>query len=158
MARTPRDKNDKTAERKISYAGLETLLKNNGLNKSDLAPLAGVTSNVVAAISIGRQISMYSAVRLCEFFHVDIGEIMSVVFDPEEDKNFAFAAIKRYIKTISKSNVLVEREGDAAVISDAAHEVPMFIFRIPLLSENNNTEDLHKRLNQISNIMLSFDN
>ncbi len=157
MARTPRDKNDKTAERKISYAGLETLLKNNGLNKSDLAPLAGVTSNVVAAISNGRQISMYAAVKLCEFFHVDIGEIMSVVFNSEEDKDFAFSTIKRYVGTISKNDILVVREDDTAVISDAAHEVPVFVFRVPLLDENNNSEGLAKRLNQISSIISSLD-
>ena len=88
MARKPRDKSDKTAERKISYAGLEALLDKYGMQKSDLIPLAGVTSNVVAAISKGEQISMYAAVRLCEFFQVDFSDIMNIVYDPEQDMDF----------------------------------------------------------------------
>lgn len=159
MARTPRDKNDKTSSRRISYAGLQSLLDKYGMQKSDLVPLAGVTSNVVAAIAKGEQISMYSAVRLCEFFHVDFSDIMNVTWDPEEDKDFIFAMIVRLAKSTGRDYIDVKRNGDYAELTDKFGDNPSCFFRVSLVPDYSDP-DLNgttKKLEQVSVIFKAID-
>ena len=159
MARKPRDINDKTSSRRISYAGLESLLEKYGMQKSDLVPLAGVTSNVVAAISKGEQISMYSAVRLCEFFHVDFSEIMNIIWDPEEDKDFIYAMIVRLAKSTGRDYIDIKRNGDYAELTDTFGETPSCFFRVSLVPDYSDP-DLNgttKKLEQVNVIFKAID-
>lgn len=159
MARKPRDINDKTSSRKISYAGLEALLKKYDMQKSDLIPLAGVTSNVVAAIAKGEQISMYSAVRLCEFFHVDFSEIMNVIWDPEEDKDFMYAMIVRLARSTGRDYIEIKRNGDYAELTDNFGDSPSCFFRVSLVPDYSDP-DLNgttRKLEQVSTIFKAID-
>ncbi|MBQ6342096.1 MAG: hypothetical protein IJI41_03115 [Anaerolineaceae bacterium] len=159
MARKPRDINDKTSSRRISYAGLEALLDKYGMQKSDLVPLAGVTSNVVAAIAKGEQISMYSAVRLCEFFHVDFSDIMNVTWDPEEDKDFIFAMIVRLAKSTGRDYIDVKRNGDYAELTDKFSDTPSCFFKVSLVPDYSDP-DLNgtaRKLEQVSVIFKAID-
>lgn len=159
MARTPRDKNDKTSSRRISYAGLQSLLDRYGMQKSDLVPLAGVTSNVVAAIAKGEQISMYSAVRLCEFFHVDFNDIMNITWDPEEDKDFMFAMIVRLARSTGREYIDIKRNGDFAELTDKFGDTPSCFFRVSLVPDYSDP-DLNgttRKLEQVSTIFKAID-
>jgi hypothetical protein len=159
MARTPRDKNDKTSSRKINYDGLEALLDKYGMLKSDLIPLAGVTSNVVAAISKGEQISMYAAVRLCEFFHVDFSQIMNVTWNPEEDKDFIYAMIVRLAKATNRDYINIKRNGDYAELTDTFGETPSCFFRVSLIPDYSDfeTNGTTKKLEQVATIFKAID-
>lgn len=156
MTNKTNDKKTKTTNRKISYAGLESLLQKYGLKKSNLVPLAGVSTNVVVALSRGEPISMCAATQICELFHVNIGEIMSIEFDPENDQEFAFAAIKRYADTNAKNLIHVEREGDFAVVSDTSHESPRFVLKIPLQGNINCTKGLLEQISEIKYVINTF--
>ena len=158
MARPKRDENDKTANRKIDYSGLFALLKKNGMNKSDLVPLAGVTSNVVADISNGKQISMYAAVRLCEFFHVDFSQIMAMVYSPEDDMDFVYHMIVRLAKSTGRDYISIKRNGDHVDITDTFDDTPVCYFRVDLRPDYNIVDQpIMKKLEQITTVFTAID-
>lgn len=52
----------------FSYQGLLDLVKKNGLKKSDLAEMVGISSRTIAKISKGEKIADNVIKRLCEYF------------------------------------------------------------------------------------------
>lgn len=158
MARPKRDENDKTANRKIDYSGLFALLDKYGMNKSDLVPLAGVTSNVVADISNGKQISMYAAVRLCEFFHVDFSQIMAMVYSPADDMDFVYHMILRLAKSTGRDYISIKRNEDHVDITDTISDTPMCYFRIDLRPDYSVVDQpIMNKLDQISTVFTAID-
>ena len=65
----------------ISYDKLWKLMKNNKMNKSELAQSAELSSYVMTKLNNDRPVSMEVMLRLCKIFHCDIGEVMEVTED-----------------------------------------------------------------------------
>ncbi len=64
-----------------SYQGLLNILKQNGLNKSDLTEKVGISSRTIAKISKGEKIADNVIKRLCEYFDCAKQDLCSVVCD-----------------------------------------------------------------------------
>ena len=60
----------------VDYQKLWTRMKEKGIkNKTDLIPLAGITTNIVAKLSKGDFISMDSLKKICLTLECDVGDI-----------------------------------------------------------------------------------
>lgn len=60
----------------VDYSKLWTRLKNMGIkNKTDLIPMAGISTNILAKLSKGEYISMESLQRVCRAMECDVGDI-----------------------------------------------------------------------------------
>lgn len=60
------------------YRKLWILLIEKGIkNKSDLIPLAGISTNVLAKMNKGKYISMESLHKVCKALNCDIGDIVT---------------------------------------------------------------------------------
>ena len=60
----------------VDYHKLWTRMKEKGIkNKTDLIPLAGITTNIVAKLSKGEFISMDSLKKICVALNCDVGDI-----------------------------------------------------------------------------------
>lgn len=60
------------------YRKLWILLIEKGIkNKSDLIPLAGISTNVLAKMNKGEYISMESLYKVCKALNCDIGDIVT---------------------------------------------------------------------------------
>ncbi len=60
----------------VDYQKLWTRMKEQGIkNKTDLIPLAGITTNIVAKLSKGEFISMDSLKKICIALNCDVGDI-----------------------------------------------------------------------------------
>ena len=60
----------------VDYQKLWTRMKEKGTkNKTDLIPLAGITTNIVAKLSKGDFISMDSLKKICIALECDVGDI-----------------------------------------------------------------------------------
>ena len=60
----------------VDYHKLWTRMKEKGIkNKTDLIPLAGITTNIVAKLSKGDFISMDSLKKICIALECDVGDI-----------------------------------------------------------------------------------
>lgn len=60
----------------VDYQKLWTRMKEKGIkNKTDLIPLAGITTNIVAKLSKGDFISMDSLKKICIALECDVGDI-----------------------------------------------------------------------------------
>ena len=66
----------------ISYEKLWKLLKENKMQKRDLASAAELSSYTMTKLNQNRPVSMDVILRLCKIFHCDIGDLMEV---KEED-------------------------------------------------------------------------
>lgn len=55
-------------------------------NKTDLIPLAGITTNIVAKLSKGEFISMESLQKICRALNCDVGDVCVVNEVGEEEK------------------------------------------------------------------------
>lgn len=66
----------------ISYEKLWKLLKENKMQKRDLASAAELSSYTMTKLNQNRPVSMEVMLRLCKIFHCDIGDLMEV---KEED-------------------------------------------------------------------------
>ena len=60
----------------ISYQPLWNTLKERGMRKEDLRLAAGLTTNMIANMGKGKNISMETLVRICEALN---GGIMNVI-------------------------------------------------------------------------------
>ena len=67
---------------KIYYDKLWRLLKDNKMQKKDLASAAELSSYTMTKLNQNRPVSMDVILRLCKIFHCDIGDVMEVT---EED-------------------------------------------------------------------------
>ncbi len=65
----------------ISYEGLNRLLKDNGLKKSDLTVKLGISSRTIAKISKGEMLSDKVILRLCDFFKCNKEDIYTEICD-----------------------------------------------------------------------------
>ena len=66
----------------ISYEKLWKLLKENKMQKRDLASAAELSSYTMTKLNQNRPVSMEAMLRFCKIFHCDIGDLMEV---KEED-------------------------------------------------------------------------
>ena len=63
---------------KIYYDKLWRLLKDNKMQKKDLASAAELSSYTMTKLNQNRPVSMDVILRLCKIFHCDIGDLMEV--------------------------------------------------------------------------------
>ena len=61
-----------------SYKKLWKILIDRDMNKSDLIRLAKITSNIVAKMDKGEDVSMESLRKICIALNCEIGDIMEV--------------------------------------------------------------------------------
>jgi DNA-binding Xre family transcriptional regulator len=60
----------------VDYSGLWAKLRGKGIkNKTDLIPLANVSTNIVAKLNKGEFISMDSLQKICVALECDVGDI-----------------------------------------------------------------------------------
>ena len=60
----------------VDYSSLWARLKDKGIkNKTDLIPLAGISTNILAKLNKGEYISMDSLHKICTVMDCDIGDI-----------------------------------------------------------------------------------
>ena len=71
----------------VNYSKLWEKMKERGIkNKTDLIPLAGITTNIVAKLSKGEFISMESLQKICRALNCDVGDVCVVNGVGEEEK------------------------------------------------------------------------
>ena len=64
----------------VDYSKLWERMKSRGIkNKTDLIPLAGITTNIVAKLGKGKFISMESLKKICIALECDVGDVVSFV-------------------------------------------------------------------------------
>ncbi|WP_417018853.1 helix-turn-helix domain-containing protein [Anaerotignum sp.] len=62
----------------ISYQPLWNTLKERGMRKEDLRLAAGLTTNMIANMGKGKNISMETLVRICEALNCDIFSVIEL--------------------------------------------------------------------------------
>ena len=67
----------------VSYNKLFKLLIDRSLKKTEFAKEVGISGNTLAKLSKNDTISMDSIVRICRYLKCDVGDIMEVL--PEND-------------------------------------------------------------------------
>ena len=61
----------------ICYNKLWKLLIDKNMKKTDLIPIAGVSTNIVAKLNKGEYVSMDSLAKICKALNCDIGDIVT---------------------------------------------------------------------------------
>ena len=70
------------------YRKLWILLIEKGIkNKSDLIPLAGISTNVLAKMNKGEYVSMESLHKICLTLKCDVGDIMEFVDEGDTEQS-----------------------------------------------------------------------
>ena len=59
------------------YRKLWKLLIDKNMKKTDLIPIAGVSTNIVAKLNKGEYVSMESLHKICKALNCDIGDIIT---------------------------------------------------------------------------------
>lgn len=59
------------------YRKLWKLLIDKNMKKTDLIPIAGVSTNIVAKLNKGEYVSMESLAKICKALNCDIGDIIT---------------------------------------------------------------------------------
>ena len=67
----------------VSYNKLFKLLIDRSLKKTEFAKEVGISGNTLAKLSKNDTVSMDSIVRICRYLKCDVGDIMEVL--PEND-------------------------------------------------------------------------
>lgn len=67
----------------ISYQPLWDTLKERGMRKEDLRLSAGLTTNMIANMGKGKNISMETLVRICETLNCGIMDVIELEQDKE---------------------------------------------------------------------------
>lgn len=68
----------------VDYKKLWIRLIEKGIkNKTDLIPLAGISTNILAKLNKGEYVSMDSLAKICKALDCDIGDIC--VINPEKE-------------------------------------------------------------------------
>ena len=65
----------------ISYQPLWNTLKERGMRKEDLRLAAGITTNMIANMGKGKNISMETLVRICEALNCGIMNVIKLEQD-----------------------------------------------------------------------------
>ena len=65
----------------ISYQPLWNTLKERGMRKEDLRLVAGLTTNMIANMGKGKNISMETLVRICEALNCGIMNVIKLEQD-----------------------------------------------------------------------------
>ena len=65
----------------ISYQPLSNTLKERGMRKEDLRLAAGLTTNMIANMGKGKNISMETLVRICEALNCGIMNVIKLEQD-----------------------------------------------------------------------------
>ncbi|MCR5188686.1 MAG: helix-turn-helix transcriptional regulator [Treponema sp.] len=76
-------------EEKVDYKKLWKLLIDKGIKrKTDLIPMAGISTNILAKMNKGEYVSMESIHKVCKALDCDIGDICVInnVENKEESK------------------------------------------------------------------------
>ena len=69
----------------VDYKKLWIRLIEKGIkNKTDLIPLAGISTNILAKLNKGEYVSMDSLAKICRALNCDIGDIC--VINPAKEK------------------------------------------------------------------------
>ena len=72
----------------VNYSKLWKKMKEMGIkNKTDLIPLAGITTNIVAKLSKGEFISMESLQKICRALNCDVGDVCVINSETEIGQN-----------------------------------------------------------------------
>jgi DNA-binding Xre family transcriptional regulator len=61
----------------VDYKKLWKLLIDKDMKKTDLIPVAGISSNVLAKMNKGEYVSMESLHKICKALKCDIGDIVT---------------------------------------------------------------------------------
>ena len=60
----------------VDYSRLWARLKDKGIkNKTDVIPMTGISTNILAKLSKGEYVSMNSLHKICKVMDCDIGDI-----------------------------------------------------------------------------------
>ena len=70
----------------ISYQPLWNTLKERGMRKEDLRLAAGLTTNMIANMGKGKNISMETLVRICEALNCGILDVIELEQDKDAEK------------------------------------------------------------------------
>lgn len=63
----------------VDYSGLWVKFKDKGIkNKTDLIPLANISTNILAKLNKGEFVSMDSLSKICKALECDIGDICTL--------------------------------------------------------------------------------
>lgn len=57
------------------------------MKKTDLIPLAGISSNILARLGKGEYVSMESLHKICKAFNCDVGDICEMNIDSNGSSN-----------------------------------------------------------------------
>ncbi|MDY5915898.1 MAG: helix-turn-helix transcriptional regulator [Treponema sp.] len=68
------------------YRKLWKLLIDKNMKKTDLIPIAGVSTNIVAKLNKGEYVSMDSLAKICKALNCDIGDICVMNSEIQEAK------------------------------------------------------------------------
>lgn len=68
------------------YRKLWKLLIDKNMKKTDLIPIAGVSTNIVAKLNKGEYVSMESLAKICKALNCDIGDICVMNSEIQEIK------------------------------------------------------------------------
>ena len=71
---------------KVSYNKLWKLLIDKRMSKIELRDAAGMSSNTLAKLGKEETISMDVIMRICKVLKCDVGDIMEILPDPEEEE------------------------------------------------------------------------
>ena len=66
----------------VDYSKLWEKVKEKGIkNKTDLIPMAGISTNILAKLSKGEFISMDSIQKICKALQCDVGDVCVINSD-----------------------------------------------------------------------------
>lgn len=68
------------------YRKLWKLLIDKNMKKTDLIPIAGISTNIVAKLNKGEYVSMDSLAKICKALNCDIGDICVMNSEIQEVK------------------------------------------------------------------------
>lgn len=69
-----------------SYVKLWKLLLDRGLKRTDLIPMAGISSNILAKLGKNDYVSMESLEKICKALDCNVGDIIDFAFEESEIK------------------------------------------------------------------------
>lgn len=70
----------------VDYRKLWKLLIDKGIkNKTDLIPMAGISTNILAKLGRGEYISMESMQKICKALECDVGDICVINSDAKKN-------------------------------------------------------------------------
>ena len=74
-------------EGQVDYKKLWKLLIDKEMKKTDLIPLAGISSNILARLGKGEYVSMERLHKICKAFNCDVGDICEMNIDSNGSSN-----------------------------------------------------------------------